>query len=159
MKSIGDFIPAPTTRDIPLEAPMADSKVMAEGSNSFLVGFVAGEGDLSSDFRSADVERSTGSLWLPDDRLNCDCDFEAESFDGDGLLPTGEGTSSSSRAAVLPVAADFGLGLKTFSNSTGKSATPIDRLAIVPKSAEAPPEIGSQGPLSVSYSRGRYLYS
>lgn len=154
MKSIGDFIPAPTTRDIPLEAPMADSKVMAEGSNSFLVGFVAGEGDLSSDFRSVDVERSTSPLWLPGDRLNCDCDF-----DGDGLLPTGEGTSSSSRAAVLPVAADVGLGLKTLSNSTGKSATPMDRLAIVPKSAEAPPEIGSQGPLSVSYSRGRYLYS
>lgn len=157
MKSIGDFIPAPTTRDIPLEAPMADSKVIAEGSNSFLVCFVAGEGDLSSDFRSVDVALSTGPLWLPDDGLNCD--FEAKSFDGDGLLSAGGGTSSSSRAAVLSVAVDDGLGLKTLINSTGKSATPIDRLAIVPKSAEAPPEMGSQGPLSVSYSRGRYLYS
>lgn len=155
MKSIGDFIPAPTTRDIPLEAPIADSKVIAEGSNCFLVCFVAGEGDLCSDFPSLDPERSTGPPWLPDDGLSCDCDFEAKSFGGDGLPAAGEGTSSSSRAAVF----DVGLGLKALSNSTGKSATPIDRLAIVPKSAEAPPEIGSQGPSSVSYSRGRYLYS
>lgn len=41
--------------------------------------------------------------------------------------------------------------------SIGKSATPIPRLAMVPSRADAPPEIGSHGPSSVSYSRGRYL--
>jgi len=41
--------------------------------------------------------------------------------------------------------------------SMGKSATPMVKLAIVPISAEAPPDIGSQGPSSVSYSIGRYL--
>lgn len=39
--------------------------------------------------------------------------------------------------------------------SIGKSATPIVRLATVPNNADAPPEMGSQGPSSVSYSRGR----
>lgn len=47
--------------------------------------------------------------------------------------------------------------LKALKNSTGKSATPMLRLAIVPNSAEAPPDIGSHGPPSVSYSRERYL--
>lgn len=42
--------------------------------------------------------------------------------------------------------------------SIGKSATPMPRLAIVPSKADAPPEIGSQGPSSVSYSLGRYLF-
>ena len=41
--------------------------------------------------------------------------------------------------------------------SIGKSATPMPRLAMVPSRADAPPEMGSQGPSSVSYSRGRYL--
>jgi len=41
--------------------------------------------------------------------------------------------------------------------SIGKSATPMVKLAIVPINAEAPPDIGSQGPSSVSYSFGRYL--
>jgi len=39
--------------------------------------------------------------------------------------------------------------------SIGKSATPMERLAMVPRRADAPPEIGSHGPSSVSYSRGR----
>src|SRR5947209_4992009 len=39
--------------------------------------------------------------------------------------------------------------------STGKSAMPIVKLPIVPSNAAAPPEIGSHGPSSVSYSRGR----
>lgn len=42
--------------------------------------------------------------------------------------------------------------------STGKSATPIMRLPMVPSRADAPPEIGSQGPSSESYSLGRYLW-
>lgn len=50
-------------------------------------------------------------------------------------------------ASLLPFAA-----LKI---SIGKSATPIVMLLIVPSKAEAPPEIGSQGPSSVSYSFGR----
>lgn len=39
--------------------------------------------------------------------------------------------------------------------STGKSAHPIMRLPKVPSIADAPPDMGSQGPSSVSYSRGR----
>lgn len=48
-------------------------------------------------------------------------------------------------------------GFNAFRISTGKSATPIIRLLIVPINADAPPVIGSQGPSSASYSRGRYL--
>lgn len=47
--------------------------------------------------------------------------------------------------------------LTDLNSSIGKSAIPIERLAIVPNKAEAPPEIGSHAPSSVSYSRGRYL--
>ena len=50
-----------------------------------------------------------------------------------------------------------GLDLRALTISTGKSANPIMRLPMVPRSAEAPPEIGSQGPSSESYSLGRYL--
>lgn len=39
----------------------------------------------------------------------------------------------------------------------GIDAAPITRLAKVPRRAEAPPEIGSHGPSSRSYSFGRYL--
>jgi len=39
----------------------------------------------------------------------------------------------------------------------GIAAAPIIRLAKVPRRAEAPPEIGSHGPSSRSYSFGRYL--
>ena len=39
--------------------------------------------------------------------------------------------------------------------SIGKSATPMVRLAMVPNRADAPPDIGSHGPSSVSYSRDR----
>lgn len=39
----------------------------------------------------------------------------------------------------------------------GMSAMPIAMLPIVPTSAAAPPEIGSIGPSSRSYSQGRYL--
>lgn len=56
------------------------------------------------------------------------------------------------------VSARFMLVFLTALNiSMGKSATPMPRLAMVPNNADAPPEIGSQGPSSVSYSRGRYL--
>ena len=41
--------------------------------------------------------------------------------------------------------------------SAGKSAMPIIIVVMVPIIAEAPPVTGSQGPSSVSYSRGRYL--
>ena len=44
--------------------------------------------------------------------------------------------------------------LKDFKISTGKSAIPMERFPKVPIRAAAPPEIGSQGPSSVSYSRG-----
>lgn len=50
-----------------------------------------------------------------------------------------------------------GLDLMALKISTGKSAKPIVRLPMVPSNAEAPPEIGSQGPSSESYSMGRYL--
>ena len=50
-----------------------------------------------------------------------------------------------------------GFVLRARNISTGKSANPIMRLPIVPRSAEAPPDIGSHGPSSESYSRGRYL--
>lgn len=49
------------------------------------------------------------------------------------------------------------LDLRALDMSTGVSANPIIILAIVPSRAEAPPEMGSQGPSSGSYSRGRYL--
>lgn len=41
--------------------------------------------------------------------------------------------------------------------SMGRSATPIIMLPTVPMIAEVAPVMGSQGPSSVSYSRGRYL--
>lgn len=47
---------------------------------------------------------------------------------------------------------------KSLRVSIGKSATPIIICVAVPIRAVAPPEIGSQGPSSVSYSRGRHLY-
>lgn len=50
-----------------------------------------------------------------------------------------------------------GLILRALNISTGKSANPIIRLPRVPRSAEAPPDMGSHGPSSESYSRGRYL--
>lgn len=50
-----------------------------------------------------------------------------------------------------------GLMRRAFNNSIGKSATPIIILPMVPMIADAPPVIGSHGPSSVSYSRGRYL--
>ena len=40
----------------------------------------------------------------------------------------------------------------TLTTSMGRSATPIIILLMVPTSADAPPEIGSQGPSSLSYS-------
>lgn len=49
------------------------------------------------------------------------------------------------------------LAFSAFRISTGKSTAPIMRLPMVPSNADAPPEIGSQGPSSISYSRGRYL--
>lgn len=63
--------------------------------------------------------------------------------------------------AYGPPSAFFSDGLIfiAFKISTGKSAKPIMRLPNVPSSADAPPEIGSQGPSSASYSRGRYLVS
>lgn len=54
-----------------------------------------------------------------------------------------------------PADNSFTLPRNALNISTGKSATPIVRLARVPKRAEAPPEMGSHGPSSVSYSRGR----
>jgi hypothetical protein len=59
---------------------------------------------------------------------------------------------------VLPLDSSFRLlclCLACLKISIGKSAIPIVRLAMVPSNAEAPPEIGSHGPSSVSYSRGR----
>ena len=50
-----------------------------------------------------------------------------------------------------------GFVLSALNISTGKSANPIIRLPRVPRSAEAPPDMGSHGPSSESYSRGRYL--
>lgn len=44
-----------------------------------------------------------------------------------------------------------------FSVATGKSATPIIVDVSVSITAEAPPLIGSVGPISTSNSRGRYL--
>jgi hypothetical protein len=49
----------------------------------------------------------------------------------------------------------LGFALNALKISTGKSAIPIERLAIVPNKADAPPVMGSHGPSSVSYSRGR----
>jgi hypothetical protein len=51
----------------------------------------------------------------------------------------------------------FFLSRTSLTISTGKSATPIIRLPMVPSRADAPPEMGSQGPSSTSYSLGRYL--
>jgi hypothetical protein len=48
---------------------------------------------------------------------------------------------------------------RSFKVSMGKSATPIIIWVAVPMIAVAPPEIGSQGPSSASYSRDRNLYA
>jgi hypothetical protein len=57
----------------------------------------------------------------------------------------------------LALGFSVGLDRTALKTSTGKSAKPIARLLMVPISAEAPPEIGSHGPSSESYSTGRYL--
>jgi hypothetical protein len=44
-----------------------------------------------------------------------------------------------------------------FKVAIGKSATPIMVVVSVSRTADAPPLIGSVGPISTSYSRGRYL--
>lgn len=214
MKSIGDFRPAFTIRDKPFEAPMADSKVMAEGSNGFSACFLNGDDDLDPGFQScqgepewrsvplraclrdpprvaaegglvgvsAETKVAPGSLSLEvnivdavdevgrrasssstDTIFNGDCDRNAES-PGDSpeeakLFSVTELVLSTWVAAGSSLTASSGLDLKALNTSTGKSATPIVKLAIVPRSAEAPPEIGSQGPSSVSYSRARYLHN
>jgi hypothetical protein len=50
-----------------------------------------------------------------------------------------------------------GCMLSSLRVSIGKSATPIIICVAVPTIAVAPPVMGSHGPSSVSYSRGRYL--
>lgn len=74
-----------------------------------------------------------------------------ERIDVGVLLPEVEVDDSFDAFAWLP----FLTALKI---SIGKSATPMVKLANVPIKAEAPPDIGSQGPSSVSYSFGRYLH-
>lgn len=74
----------------------------------------------------------------------------------DGVWDTDvDGVGPSLVADGAPAAKSFTLPLNALNISTGKSATPMVRLAKVPNRAEAPPEIGSHGPSSVSYSRGR----
>lgn len=81
----------------------------------------------------------------------------------DGTLGLGDdGTtdrllSAVTADAVDPERAESGWILSALSVSIGRSAMPIIMLPRVPIRAPAPPVIGSQGPSSVSYSRGRYL--
>ena len=60
-------------------------------------------------------------------------------------------------AASGPADRSDGLTFKAFNTSTGISAKPIIMLPMVPRRAAVAPDIGSQGPSSESYSRGRYL--
>lgn len=64
-------------------------------------------------------------------------------------------------ACISLSAAEFGEGLmcSARSISVGRSATPIIMLPTVPMIAEVAPVMGSHGPSSASYSRGRYLMS
>lgn len=103
----------------------------------------------------ADVRLSSSSC---DDGLNRNFDAGIICEGVDSLFAT-EVASLARRASVPCTAVDDDRGLKALINSTGKSATPMVKLVIVPASADAPPDIGSQGPESVSYLRGRYLYS
>jgi hypothetical protein len=50
---------------------------------------------------------------------------------------------------IDPESSFVGFAFKALNISTGKSATPIVKLASVPKRAEAPPEKGPHGPSSV----------
>lgn len=65
---------------------------------------------------------------------------------------------SSSLALPFPLPLpESGWMANAFNVATGKSATPIIVDVSVSRTAEAPPLIGSVGPISTSYSRGRYL--
>lgn len=204
MKSIGDLRPAPTIRDIPFDAPIAESRVILLGSNSFVRpigdperdrGFLSLEPDRERDKvprsacckdlppRGIDPEETTlvngvsvglfGSLsvtetisevadeagccvgvWAEDDTPGVELSTERSARDCERDIERGDADPEPCGNSSVEIDC-WGFALKALKISTGKSATPMVRLAIVPRSADAPPEIGSHGPSSVSYSRGR----
>ena len=85
---------------------------------------------------------------LPEGRMQEDWEVVSPRVEVEGLVEE-DGLLSS---PVEELEVDFD---KALNISIGKSATPIIILPIVPSSADAPPEMGSHGPSSVSYSRGR----
>jgi len=181
---MGDLRPAPMIRDTDLDAPTADSRLMLAVSESFLK--PTGD-ELREPARlSLDPERDLDKVPLkacfkdPPRRaevvaLIIEVSFVCVSVCWLLLLEVvivdavdeGICLSSSDSLAKSTCERERGddgeavdavdLDLKALKISRGKSATPIVKLAIVPNSAEAPPEMGSQGPSSVSYSRERYL--
>lgn len=147
------FLSREVDRDLDNVPLRACFKELPRAVGRTLVGGVSFDGTLpslvlaSEDIKVEDEEEVVS--WLPSTSANrsvWEADWEAEiRFSEDGS------TAGFETELLLECA----FALKALNISTGKSATPIVRLANVPMSAEAPPEIGSHGPSSVSYSRGR----